>query len=83
MRRQCCEKNRSGQEILHDVSGDIRQPEITARVTESQCLMIESEQVQNGGVEVVDVNGILGDFASVVVSRTVDEARFHTSASQP
>lgn len=45
--------------------------------------MIEAEEVENGGVPVVDVNLTRDRFVAVVVSFAVRESAFHAAASHP
>lgn len=43
--------------------------------------MIESEQVQDGGVEVVDVNFVFDGFVAVFIGDSVGKSAFHTAAA--
>ena len=42
-----------------DASGEIRQSHIEAAVADGQTLVIDPEQVQQSGLEIVDVDGVL------------------------
>ncbi len=53
MRRQGL---KSGEDILDDVAVDIGEAEVSPRVTIRQAGMVESKQVQDGGVKIVDVH---------------------------
>ena len=46
----------SGDEIFHDVSVNIGEPEIASIVAIGQLLVIETEQRQNGRVQIVNMN---------------------------
>jgi len=43
----------------HDFSMDVSQPKIASGITVCESLVIEPEQIENGGVQVVNVNRIL------------------------
>ena len=45
--------------------------------------MVESEQMQDGGVQVVDMDLVLGGIVTELVGRTVSESRFCTATGQP
>ena len=51
--------HRLRQHIMHDISEDICQAKIAARMTVCQTLMIQSQSVQNSGVKVVHMDRIL------------------------
>src|SRR5437762_10745836 len=55
------------QHVLDHAPGDVGEPKIAARVTEGQPRVVDAEQVQNGGVEIVDVHLVRGDLDAVVV----------------
>jgi len=58
MKRQTA---RSGNNLLHDATTDIGQSEIASRVTVGELSVIEAHQIEDRGVEIVDVNQILSD----------------------
>ena len=72
-----------GQDIFHDVSRHVRQPEIPARVPESKALVIEAEAVEDSRVEIVSMNAIFDHASTVVVRLTVDHPRLHTASGEP
>ena len=51
-----------------------------ALVAEGEPLVVDAEEVQQGGVEVMDVDGILGDGVSEFVGLAVDEPGFGATA---
>ena len=63
----------SRQQCAHDLAVDVGQPEAAALVQVGQAFVIDAEQVQQRGVEIVDVHGMLGDVVGEVVGRAVDE----------
>ena len=48
-----------------------------------QLLVVDAEQVQDRRLEVVDVDGVLGDVVAEVVGRAVGDARLDAAAGQP
>jgi hypothetical protein len=50
----------SGQEILDDVTVNVGEAEFASLEAVSQLLVVDAEEVQNSGVEVMHVDRILG-----------------------
>ena len=69
--------------LAHDMAFDIGQPEIAACVAIRQTFVVEAQQVQDRGVQVVNVDLVLRSVVAVVVGRAVAEAAFHAAAGQP
>src|SRR5687767_7420443 len=75
--------NDSREEFLHHISVHVGQPEIAAGMAEDQSLVIESEQVQNGRVEIVHMDGVLCDQTPVIISRAINGPPFDPAAGEP
>ena len=71
------------QNVVDDVAVDIGQPEVAAAVAISQTFVVESDQVQNRGVQVMDVDLVLGDVKAELVGGTISCSRLHPSSGQP
>ena len=69
--------------LLHDVPVHVGEPEISARVAEGQRLVIEAHEMENRGVEIVDVDGILHDVDSQFVGHPVGHSAFDAPARHP
>src|SRR5262245_28886962 len=69
--------------FLHDTSVNVGEAVITAAVVKSQLLMVQSEQMKDRCVPIVNVNGIIDGFVPIFIGRTIGESRFHPSASHP
>ena len=54
---------------------DVGQAEVAAGVVEGELLVVEAEQVEDRRLEVVDVDGVLGDVEAEVVGRPVGRCR--------
>lgn len=56
------------------------QPEIPAGVSEGEALVIEAQQVEDGGLQIVDVDVIDLRLETKLVGRTIDGAALHAAA---
>ena len=65
----------SGDEFADNVAIDIGQAEISAGVAVGQLLMVDAEQVEHGGVKVVDGDGLFDGFETEVVGSAVGPCR--------
>ena len=61
----------------------VGQAEVAALELVRQLLVVDAHEVQHGGVEVVDVDGVLHDVVAVVVGLAVDESRLDAAARRP
>ena len=68
---------------MGDVAVDVGEAVVAALVTESQLFVIDAKEVEAGGMEVVDVDQVLGDTEAEFVGGAVSEAAFHTTARHP
>ena len=69
----------SGQQCSGNLSVNVRKTEVAAGVAEGQLLVIETHDVQDRGVEIVNVNGVLSDFVADVVGLAVDDSGLHSA----
>ena len=60
----------------------VGQAEVSARVAIGEARVIKAEQVQDGGVEIVEMHRVFGHFDSVFVAFPVNRPRLHSSPSQ-
>src|SRR6186713_1291289 len=74
---------KSSQDVLDDVSGDVGQPEVAAAVAEGEPRVVQAEEVQDGGVQVVDVDAVLDGLEAELVGLAVTNAPFDAAAGQP
>ena len=74
---------RSRNEILDDFSGYVGQPEIAALKTVGQPSVVESEQVENRRVNVVNVHRFLDRLENELVGSAVNRPAFDGAACQP
>ena len=52
-------------------------------MAEGQLFVIQSELMQDRGVEIVDVYAVFGYSDAMFVGRAVDDAAFHPTTGQP
>ena len=81
--RPVCTAHSSDENVLHHVTMDIGQPEVTPLETVGQALMVETEAAEDGGVEVVNVDRLFDDVVAEVVGRAMGDARLDASACHP
>ena len=62
----------SRQDLPHHLAMHIGQPEVAAGVAVGEPGVVEAEQVQDRGVQVVDVHGVLDGLVAEFVGRAVD-----------
>src|SRR5262245_37664669 len=68
----------SGDQLLHDLAADIGEPKIAALEAVGQARVIEAEQGQQRGVEIIDVNRILHDVPTDLVRLAQDLSAFNS-----
>ena len=73
----------SGEDWGDDLAVDVGEAEVAAAVAEGELLVVEAEQVQDGGVEVVHVDLVLRGLVAEFVGRAMGEAGFHAGAGEP
>ena len=73
----------SCQDFLDDISAHVSEPEVTTGMAKGEALVVQAHQVQDGGVEVMDVDGVFRHFDAVVVAGAVGEPAFYAPASKP
>src|ERR1043166_4084999 len=73
----------SCQNALHQFALYVRQAEIPALEAVGELLVIETEQVQNGRVQVVDVYSVFSDVKTEFVGFTDGHSGFDAAAGQP
>ncbi len=59
------------QQVAHDMAVHVGEPEVAALVAEGEALVVESEEVEHGRVQVVHVHGLLRDGVAELVRAAV------------
>src|SRR3954447_3951653 len=73
----------SGQDLVHHPAVDVGQAEVAAGVAIRQTLVVEPEQVEDRGVQVVIVHLVLDRGEPELVGPAVADAPLHAAAGQP
>src|SRR5687767_3810404 len=73
----------SSQPFAHDAATHVGQAEVAALEAIGEAQVVEAEQVQERGVEVVDVDGVARDAPADVVGGAVDVPTLETAARHP
>src|SRR5438132_496005 len=56
---------------------------VEALVTEGKALVVKAQQAQDGGVEIMDVNGVFDDVVREIIGLAINGARARAAASHP
>ena len=73
----------SGQNLFHDSAMHVGQSEIAAGVAVGEAFVVEAHQVQQRGVEIVDVDSVLDGSIAEVIRAAVGQAPFDAAAREP
>ena len=78
-----CEQFPSRQNIVNDIPIDIGESKVTTTIAVSQTRVVDSQKMQNCGVQIVDVNLILYDRHAEFVVSAIVETSAHSAAGEP
>ena len=70
----------SGQQVVANLAENIRQAVITPLETVIQVLMIEAKQVEDRGLEIVHMDGVLRDTEAKIVTFSVGDTPLEPTA---
>src|SRR5690349_10213884 len=73
----------SGEEAFHEAAVDVREAEAPPLEAEGQALVVDAEEVEEGRLEVVDVDRVLGHVHGEVIRGAVGDARLDAAAGHP
>src|SRR6478752_4311360 len=73
----------SSQNSFNDVPTHIRQPKIPSRMPECQPLVIETQQMQNGCMKIMNVHFILDHPCPVFVALAIRDAPLYAASGDP
>ena len=69
--------------LFHHLTELVGEAIVSAPGSERESLMVKPQQTENRGLQIVDVNGLLGDVVGEWIGRANDFAGSHTAASEP
>ena len=73
----------SGQDGLDDVAGDVGEAETAPVVGIGELLVIKAEEVEDGGVEVMDIDLVHGGFVAEFVGLAMGDSALDPAAGEP
>src|SRR5437773_5396517 len=73
----------SGQQLLDHLSVHVGQAETAPLIEVSEALVVDAEQVQKRGLEVVDVHGVFHDVVAKFAGLSVNQSRLAAAAGRP
>jgi len=73
----------SCKDVVDDAAMYVSQAEVSAAVAVGEALVVEADQVQDCGMQVVDMNFVLNDVEAELVGGTVRQSALHASSRQP
>src|SRR5438309_2832805 len=71
-----------GEDVVHHATVNVGQPEVAAAVAVGEFLVVNAQQVKNGGVEVMDVHGLIDGVHAEIVGGAVHHAALDAAAGQ-
>src|SRR5258706_5331382 len=74
---------RLGHDGFDDASVDVGQAEVAAIVAIGQFFVVETEEPQNRGVQIMDVDLVLDSASAKFVRRTISHSAFHSATRHP
>ena len=72
-----------GYDVLDDLPVDVREAEMPSLKFKGELLMVNSEQMQDRGLEVVDVDFVVNGIKADIIGSSVGDAGFNASSSHP
>ena len=73
----------SGDDIRHQLPMDVRKSKITTRMVVGESLMVESHEMKNRGMPVMDVDTTIHCLGPVFIGRTVLDSSLDAAAGHP
>ena len=73
----------SGEDVLNNLAMDIRQTELATLEFVSQPFVIDSQQVHQCGLKVVDMHRVIGHVDPQIIRRTMADARLCSATRHP
>ena len=73
----------SGDDIFPDAAVDVGEAQVAAAVLEGELFVIDAEQVEHGGPELVDIRNLFDGVIAELVSGSIDVAALAPTSSHP
>src|SRR5689334_22123206 len=78
-----CSVSVSREQLLDHLAVHVRKAEVAALEAEGELGVVEAEEVDDGGLEVVDVDSVLDSGVAEFVAVAEAEAGLHAAAGEP
>src|SRR4051794_24700708 len=72
----------SGEEVFDHLAVNVGEAEVTALKAVGELLVVEAQQMEDGGLQIVDVDFVAGDGKAELVGFAVNQAVLHAAASE-
>ena len=76
-------KSGLAENVANDFAVHVGQSKVASLITVSQLLMVDPEQMKNGGLQIVYVYGVFDHVHAIVVGLSVTEPGLYPSTGQP
>ena len=73
----------SGDNVFNDIAGDVGEPKVPSTEMVRQLGMIDSHQVQDRGVKVMNVDFIFDSVESEIIGRSINKAALDGTSGHP
>ena len=73
----------SRQQPAMNVAVHVGEPEVAAGVAVGEAFVVQAEEMEYGGVEVVNADGVFDGVVAKVIGGPVHRARLHAAAGEP
>jgi hypothetical protein len=73
----------SHKDLLYDLAVDIGETVMTSLETVGEAFVIDSEAIQDGGLQVMHVDWVFSDIEREIVGGAVSDAGFDPATGQP
>lgn len=68
---------------MDDIAVDVGEAEVPSLEAEGEFFVVDAECVEDGGVEVVDMDGVFDNVVAEVIGLAVDDAGLDAAACHP
>ena len=69
--------------VFDHFAEDVSEAEVTTLMAIGEAFVVDAELMEDGSLQVVDVNGVLGNVDAVIVGLAVGDTPAHATAGEP
>src|SRR5215510_13544803 len=78
-----CEWRQLSQNLMRNVTVHVSQPKVAAAIEVREPRVVDSQQMQDRGVQIVDVHPVFDRIVANLVRAAISDATLHTAACHP